>query len=240
MEFPREVSHGRPVSDLTMEFNKAVRVLRAIKPVGSASIEVKTISNGTTFRVKPAAVPRSSGGSVAVPENMSFLAEARTREENGADVVEVKMRGGTAQGLFAGVQVFNTTYWTPNARAPELFDDYDDNCDDVESADISDGELFWLEYDPEANAGAHWRIEHGASLPQSAVSDSDEDSDSDEESVHYFSFVTLFRVRLTESGKGVVQNHFGAVVVPTATNVVDVQTVESGNEDEGEGEGGGE
>lgn len=231
---PSALKTGDPLTAIVPWTQKIVAYLRAITSRPSATVAVSITPNGTTFRVKPAAVPRSSGGSVAVPGNMAFLAEARTREENGADVVEVKMRGGTAQGLFGGVQIFNTTYWTPNARAPELFDDYDDNCDDVESADISDGELFWLEYDPEANAGEHWTIEHDTSLPQSAV------AESDEESVHYFSFVTLFRVRLTESGKGVVQNHFGAVVVPTATNVVDVQAVESGNEDEGEGEGGGE
>lgn len=232
MDVLREIPHNLPVPDLTKEFNKMVRLLRSWQPKNSATVRVATYSNGTMWHVKPAPAPQSGGGgaTVPLPGNMSFTAEARTGEVDGADVVEVKMLGGTVQGLFGAVQVFKTTYWTDGGGAPELFGDYNSATDELEDASISDGDLFWLEYDPEADEGERWSIEHGAELPEDATHPGEEEP-------NYFSVVPLFRVRLSEEEKGVVQNHVAGVYVPTLSNVVDVQKAQDGEDDGGEEEG---
>ena len=163
--------------------------------------------------------------------NSSFVAEAKEDPEHPGRI-EVKMLGGTAQGLFGAIEVIPNTYWTSDSSDLQLFDDYNSNLDDLHLSDtVNDGDLFWLEYDPTESAGSRWSVEHGSSLPQSATSDSDEDV------VNYFSCVTLFRVRIGATESGVVQNHYGGVLVPTATNVVDVQTV-NGQTGNGQAQGG--
>lgn len=228
MDFPREVPHGLPVNELTKEFNKAVRVLRALRPVSSTTVRVESVSNGTTFHARPAASPRTSRATAAAaPLNLSFMAEARKGKNGNQDYFEVRMLGGTVQGLFGTIETIPTTFWTSN-HSPndlELFDDYDSGAGDVKHIHdgISNGDQWWLEYDPEESAGSRWSVQHGASLPASATVEDPDDA-------RYFTVVPLFRVR--GGGSSIAQGHVGAVFVPTATNVVDIQdTVE-----EGEGE----
>lgn len=79
------------------------------------------------------------GGAAGALDNSAFIAEA-TADGNR---FSVKILGGTAQGIFGGITVFDTETYT----------------------NISNGTIFWLEYAP---YGVAWTMEHGASLPQSA------------------------------------------------------------------------
>ena len=186
----------------------------------SYPIDGDTICNhGIHGELEIGRVPGTGGGATGLA-NSSFAAKAK-QGTGQHPVVEVKMLGGTVQGLFGALQVFPTTYWTSGGGAPTLFDDYNSATDELESAIIPNGEWFWLEYTPDGEGGGEWSLEHGSEPPQSA-------STTDEDEVNYFAIVTLFQVRLSQPDTGVVQNHYGGVWVPAATNVVQIQEVAGG------------
>lgn len=81
----------------------------------------------------------STGGSGGGLENSAFVAEATASGGS----FSVKILGGTVQGIFGGITVFDTTTYNS----------------------IGNGTIFWLEYDP---AEEEWSMEHGSALPQSA------------------------------------------------------------------------
>lgn len=147
MNLPNEVPHGLPVSDLTQAVNQLIRYVRSITPRPSASVAVETLSNGTTFRVKPA----SPGGAATVPklylDNSAFIATAVLVDEDSFDVTVL---GGTAQWLFGPIAEFAT----------ETYED------------IPGGERFWLQFDPLGNGGdGEWAIEHDETLPSESTTD---------------------------------------------------------------------
>lgn len=219
MEFPREVPHGLPVNELTKEFNKAVRVLRALRPVSSTTVRVESISNGTTYHLRglPAGTRRSGGGTSAGLANSAFVATVEQGEVDNVAVTEVKMLCGTAQGIFGELQDFPTTYWT-TAGELKLFDDANDDLDTVNASQtLPDGTWFWLRWDPQEE---EWTLEKGATLPANA-------SVAAGDTVQYFAVVPLFRLRLTDDDAKAVQMHYGSVYVPTARNVIDIQEVAS-------------
>lgn len=111
------------------------------------------------------------GGGEMELENAAFMAEVRFAEDNrGRETIEVKMVGGTVQGIFGKIRVFKTTYWTtgdevtlfPEASGDESDSDsamgsgggFDkDEVNIVTDEEIEDGEKFWLEYDPNEDGG---------------------------------------------------------------------------------------
>lgn len=122
----------------------------------------------------------------AALSNSAFVAEA-TPDGN---KFTVKILGGTAQGIFGGITVFDT-------------DEYEN---------ISNGTIFWLEFDPEDE---EWSMEWGQTIPQSASHPSSGNP-------NYFAVIPICRVD-SSAPKNIVQYHYGSVYVPVATNVVDVQ-----------------
>lgn len=71
--------------------------------------------------------------------NSAFVATATAS----GNKFSVKILGGTAQGIFGGITVFDTETYN----------------------NISNGTIIWLEYDPEEE---EWSMEWGSALPQSA------------------------------------------------------------------------
>ena len=246
MMLPPEVPHGRPMHELTQALNLLIRYCRSITPRPSATVGVETFSNGTTFRAKLPIAP-SSGGRQSLPDNMSFKAEVRTGTHDESDYVEVRMLGGTVQGLFGAIECIPTTFWTSDDSPNDLtlFQDFNEDAGDVKNIHdaIADGDLFWLEYDPSETEGHRWSVKHGETLPQSSNEDPEEEEGAEEakDEVRYFSLIPLFRLR----GGSVIQGHLGAVYVPTVQNIVDVQATdsdesESEQDNNGAGGGGGE
>ena len=192
MEFPREVSHGRPVSDLTMEFNKAVRVLRAIQPVASATVKVQTLSNGTTFHVKPAAGPRGGGGGGAeVPLNQ-FKVTAEPDGDPPTNDYFVSMKGGTAQALFGSITfVEGVVEWANN---------------------IPSGERLFI--------SLVYRVMSGGEYVHAFDSQADftVDTDPPESTADTF----YFPIAVVESDGTVLQGHLGAVYLAKPWNVVEL------------------
>ena len=195
---------------------KAIRANRRAIDESHATNSDTTCNHGIHGELQIAA--HSSGGGYALA-NSSFVATAKKGSGENPPV-EVRVLGGTVQGLFGPLQVFPTTYWVAGGE-PTLFDDYDDVTDEIKDEAIPDGEWFWLEYTPDGEDSGEWSLEHGAELPEEATT-------TDDEEVNYFSIVPLFQVRLSEENRGVVQNHYGAVYVPVATNVVQCQEVGGG------------
>lgn len=111
------------------------------------------------------------GGDVVGTNNSAFIAEARFGDDGaGGQLIEVKMLGGTVQGIFGKIRVFRTTYWTTGdgiTLFPEMSGDESDsdsesdsgsgfdkdNVNVVTEAEMADGEKFWLEYDPNEDGG---------------------------------------------------------------------------------------
>lgn len=238
MMLPPEVPHGRPMHELTQALNLLIRYCRSITPRPSATVGVETFSNGTTFRAKPPVAP-SSGGRQSLPDNMSFKAEVRTGTNEGDDYIEVRMLGGTVQGLFGAIEFIPTTFWTSDEspRDLALFDDFNEDAGDVKNVHdgIADGDLFWLKYDPSETEGQRWSMEHGATLPQSSNEEPEEEEEESPDEVRYFTIIPLFQLR----GEGVIQGHLGAIYVPTVKNIVDVQTTDAAASDPGQENNGG-
>ena len=101
MNLPNEVAHGRPVSDLTQAVNALVRYCRSITPRPSASVGVRTLSNGTTFRVKEEA---GGGGSVRAASGLNqFKVMCQADPEGNEGDWLVSVLGGTAQAMFGAI-----------------------------------------------------------------------------------------------------------------------------------------
>ena len=194
------------------------------------------------------------GGSPAegALENSAFIAEARTAgSASGGDfLLEVRMLGGTVQGIFGRINVIPTTYWSTDSDGIELFpevEDGEDSDSDSDSGaetdvilgeDIEDGEIFWLEYDPneedesysgsDSEAGmGRWSVKHGQELPESSTTE-------DVERALYFTIIPLFRVSLGgATAANTIQYHFGSVYVPTVSNVVARQVLPDDGDDSG-------
>lgn len=134
------------------------------------------------------------GGGEMELENAAFMAEVRFSEDNfGRETIEVKMVGGTVQGIFGKIRVFKTTYWTtgdevtlfPEASGDESDSDgamgsgggFDkDEVNIVTDEEIEDGEKFWLEYAPNGSEGGD-----ESALDDESDSDSGSDSGGDQD-----------------------------------------------------------
>lgn len=217
------------------------------------------------------------GGDVVGTNNSAFIAEARFEagEEGEGPLMEVKMLGGTVQGVFGRLNSIKTTYWTTDPDGVQLFPEAADgdesdsgsgsesgsgsgkakNIEVIVGEEMEDGEHFWLEYDANAepedeeegeesdsDSGSdedepgRWVLKHGKRWPRSATTTS-------ADKVLYFTTVPLFYVSRYVTDQNVVQQHFGSVYVPTATNVVPIQltpTNDDEDSDSGSGSGSGE
>lgn len=101
MRLPSRIPHGAPVPDLTDAFNLLVDYVRSITPRTSSTVAVSTLSNGTTFAVRP----RGPGGtSAAAPrrDNLQFTVSAVPASES-AGHLRISILGGTAQAMFGTI-----------------------------------------------------------------------------------------------------------------------------------------
>lgn len=186
--------------------------------------------------------PNPGGGGGGMVELTGFTGKAlpimktETGHTDEVDHFELRVMGGTVQGLFGTMELIETTYYaksgTTRSDFEERWPDYIYGTDEKETATIGDREIFWLEYDPEAAEGQRWSLEHGDELPAS-VTQAPQDPSNDE-NTRYFAVIPLFRVEYLKNEANVNQWHAGSVVVPTATNVVEIQQPAAGEEEEEE------
>lgn len=173
------------------------------------------LSSDGIGRIKLCLAYAPKGGAGGGLANSAFVAKATPEEGLNVDTYEVRMLGGTAQGMFGGIEVINTTVFTG----------------------IYAGELFWLEFHPNRTPGSQWSVEHGSSLPASAATPSADNP-------NYFAVIPLFKVEAGAGGESVniLQYHYGSVYVPTVENIVQIQEPVSGGadtSDSGSGSGSG-
>ncbi len=244
MELPQPLQSGAALNTIAPWSRRIIDYLRAITVRPSATVNVATTANGTTLTA--AAPARPVRAAAAVPDNNAFMAEARFgKGENGNNIIEVKMLGGTVQGLFGPIEPVPTTFWTTENKMtlfpdPEKeeeeegeeeggVEEEEEEKDPYEvnkNEDLAVGEWFWLEYDPEEDEydpetgeGGRWSVGHGQELPES---DPPEEGEGPDGRTVYFAVIPLFRISVF-AARNVIQNHFGAVYVPTVSNVVPIQ-----------------
>jgi hypothetical protein len=251
--------------------NEIGHVLNNIHFASGDSARVMASKSGIKF-----ILPLGGGdGATVGTDNSAFIAEARFGDDGaGGQLIEVKMLGGTVQGIFGKIRVFKTTYWTTDDGGVTLFpevasDESDsgsesdsdsggfdrDNANIVTGDEIEDGEIFWLEYDPNEDGGydeesgvldesdsdsgsdsgegpnkGRWKIKHAQDLPDSATK-------KDVERALYFTIIPLFTLSLAGSVRNVIQYHFGSVYVPTVSNVVPKQILPGDDESDDSGAG---
>lgn len=147
--------------------NEIGHVLNNMHFVSGESARVMASKSGIKF-----VLPLGGGdGATVGTDNSAFIAEARFGDDGvGGQLIEVKMLGGTVQGIFGKIRVFKTTYWTTGDEVtlfPEMSGDESDsdsgsdsgsgfdkdNVNVVTEAEMADGEKFWLEYDPNEDGG---------------------------------------------------------------------------------------
>lgn len=169
------------------------------------------------------------GGGIVVLTGFKGTAKPIMKTEQGhtdeVDHFEVRVLGGTVQGVFGVMELIETTYYVKSGTSGGDFEnrwpDYNDGNDEKKTATIPDREIFWLEYDPNANEGQRWSLEHDDKLPASVTQPPA--SESNDDNTRYFSIIPLFRVEYKKTEDNVNQWHAGSVFVPTATNVVEIQ-----------------